>query len=266
MTDNYNIMGNNYDHKSNLGGSPTNSTITGWALLGAGSLYLLYKLGMPLPWWLFSWPMILIGVGVFQGLKSNFKNPSWLIMMLIGGVFLLEKATNGTQLRHYLVPIILISVGAFILFTKTNVVNNLLGTEKYDYQNNTDPDNPVVDTSNSKDDAVETVSIFSGSKRNVFSKKFIGGDIVNIMGGTELNLLQADLVKPAVIECVNIMGGAKIMVPNNWEVRSEVISIFGGVDDKRYNPDTSNSGKLLIIRGINVFGGIEVKSYYVQQA
>jgi predicted membrane protein len=217
--------------------------------------YLLYKMGAPLPWWLFSWPMILISVGVFQGIKSDFKNPSWLVLMLVGSVFLIEKISSGTNLRNYLLPIIFIAIGAFILLTG--------GRNKKHRWDSHVPDTDVTSDGihKSTEDVIEAISIFGGTKRNIFSKNFRGGEAVNIFGGTDLNFMQADLQKTAVIECVNIFGGTKLVVPAHWEVRSEVISIMGGVDDKRHMIDQTHSGKLLIIKGINVFGGIDIKAF-----
>jgi predicted membrane protein len=57
-----------------------------------------------------------------------------------------------------------------------------------------------------------------------------------------------------------VMGGTKLIVPSNWEVRSQLTSIFGNVEDKRQSAST-NSDKVLILDGSSVFGGIEIKNY-----
>ncbi len=241
--------------QNNLFNNQNYSYLTGVFLVVAGILYLLYKMGLPLPWWLFSWPMILISIGLFQGVKSNFKNPSWLILMVVGGVFLIENALRGTHLRQYIIPIILISIGGFILINKGRSTSNIFcdGTDS--------SGDPLLGTITSSEDAFEAISIFGGTKRSIFSKNFRGGEVVNVFGGSEVNLLQADATGPMVIECVNLFGGTKLLVPTNWEVRSEVVSIFGGVGDKRFSPEMMSGGKVLIIKGVNIFGGIDIKSY-----
>ncbi len=89
-----------------------------------------------------------------------------------------------------------------------------------------------------------------------------GGDIINFMGGSEINLTQADFTGTVKIDTTNIFGGTKLVVPSNWDVQSEVVAIFGGVDDKRQltgNP--VDPKKLIIIDGFCLFGGIEIRSF-----
>ncbi|MEJ7677198.1 MAG: LiaF domain-containing protein [Segetibacter sp.] len=82
------------------------------------------------------------------------------------------------------------------------------------------------------------------------------------MGGAEINLTQADIQDRAVIEATQIFGGTKIIVPPHWNVKSEVIAVFGGIDDKRpMQAGNLNPEKTLVLRGISVFGGIDIRSY-----
>ena len=53
------------------------------------------------------------------------------------------------------------------------------------------------------------------------------------MGGTEINLMKADIQQPIVLEVNNVFGGAKLIVPSNWNVKNEVTAVFGGIEDKR---------------------------------
>ncbi|MBM3416907.1 MAG: hypothetical protein FJY20_10820 [Bacteroidetes bacterium] len=52
----------------------------------------------------------------------------------------------------------------------------------------------------------------------MLSKDFKGGDIVNIFGGTEFNLSQADIKGRVTLEVTTIFGGTKLIVPSHWEV------------------------------------------------
>ncbi|HEY0610067.1 MAG TPA: LiaF domain-containing protein, partial [Chitinophaga sp.] len=114
----------------------------------------------------------------------------------------------------------------------------------------------------SSDDLVNALAVFGGDNRVVLSKNFQGGDITSIFGGSEVNFTQADFTGTVVVEATAVFGGIELIVPANWEVKMEVNTIFGGVEDKRPvelmgpNPD-----KMLVIRGTCVFGGIEIKSY-----
>jgi predicted membrane protein len=152
-------------------------------------------------------------------------------------------------------PFALIAVGLFILTRPRS---------KWNYEKKTDGDiNPVSEGSgNTKEDFVESTSIFGGAKKIIISKNFKGADLVNIFGGTELDLSQADFTGNSVIELTTIFGGTKLLVPSNWSVKSEAVTIFGGIEDKRkIQATTENFDKTLVIRGTVIFGGIDIKSF-----
>ena len=52
-----------------------------------------------------------------------------------------------------------------------------------------------------------------------------------------------------------------MIVPSNWTVQSEAVTIFGGMEDKRTVAEGENRDKLLLIKGTVLFGGIDIKSY-----
>ena len=82
------------------------------------------------------------------------------------------------------------------------------------------------------------------------------------MGGTEINLMKADIQQPVVLEVNNVFGGTKLIVPSNWDVKNEVTAVFGGIEDKRdINTGIPDPGKIMILKGTCVFGGIEVTNY-----
>jgi hypothetical protein len=58
-----------------------------------------------------------------------------------------------------------------------------------------------------------------------------------------------------------VMGGAKIIVPPNWEVKSEASIVLGSLEDKRQARQVVDFNKVLIIRGTTFMGGIELKSF-----
>jgi len=110
-------------------------------------------------------------------------------------------------------------------------------------------------------DFIDTTSIFAGVHKKVVSKTFKGGDITTVLGGTEIDLTQADFTGTVRLEVTQIMGGTKIIVPPHWEVRSEVTAVFAGFEDKRQQPAVTNPDKVLIINGTSILGGIELKNY-----
>ena len=100
-----------------------------------------------------------------------------------------------------------------------------------------------------------------GSKRRIFSKNFKGGQITSIFGGSDLDLTHADLEGTAVVDVVSVFGGVKLLVPANWEVRSDITAILGGVDDKRKDPSVLTPTKKIVLTGFCMFGGVDIKSF-----
>ena len=96
----------------------------------------------------------------------------------------------------------------------------------------------------------------------VVSKKFQGGEIVSILGGSDINLSQSDIQGKVRLETTNIMGGTKLVIPPTWDVQSELVALFGGVEDKRdIRAGNIDPQKVLVLEGTCLFGGIEIRSF-----
>lgn len=234
-----------------------NNVLTGIFILIIGVVALMRATIPDFPDWAFSWQMMLIAFGLFIGVRHNFRGGAWLALLLVGGIFLFRDIYPEFSFNR-IWPVVLIVVGLFIIMRprrkwkfnggkKTEGTSDSFFSEDIDY---------------SKDDFVDSTSIFGGAKKIVISKNFKGGDLVNIFGGTELDLSQADFTGVAVIELTTIFGGTKLLVPSNWSVKSEAVTIFGGIEDKRRMQQiTEASEKTLLIRGTVIFGGIDIKSF-----
>jgi predicted membrane protein len=204
-----------------------------------------------LPRWVFTWKMLLIVIGLFISFKHSFRNVGGIILILIGGVFLIEDIVPGLTFRTYIIPVGIIIVGLWmILFPSRR------SQYKERWRRTFDKD------SESKEDVLDTVTVFGGIKKNIISKDFKGGEVTTVFGGTELNLTQADFELETTIEIVQVFGGTKLIVPANWEIKSELTAILAGIDDKRL-PVANVTGprKVLILKGTSFLGGIEIRSY-----
>ena len=93
-----------------------NRLLTGLFLIIAGVLLFANKMGVVMPPWLFTWPMILIGIGILKGLQSGFRDNTWIILLLVGGLFLGDNIVTDIYLHNYILPIIIISVGVLFIF------------------------------------------------------------------------------------------------------------------------------------------------------
>ncbi|MEI9946842.1 MAG: LiaF domain-containing protein [Chitinophagaceae bacterium] len=236
---------------------------TGLFLLIVGGLALVRSFGVPVPDWLFSWQMLLIGIGLFIGFRKGFDTGGWFVPILIGGAFLVNEYFLDGQLHRHMWPLVLVIVGVAFIFRSFRRPGQ---QQRWSEKKNAGMERETIalesEETYSEDDFVNTTCIFGSSKKVVLSKNFKGGDLVNIFGGSEVDLTQADLTDAATIEITAMFGGATLIVPSNWEVKSTIVTIFGGINDKRKMPALSDKpGKKLILKGTVVFGGIEIKSY-----
>lgn len=241
---------------------PKNNLSAGIILIIIGILFLLNRIPQTaalFPQWLFTWPSILIILGLFIGVKSGFRNFVWLILILIGTYALLyHNQFISLNLKPFLLPIGLILIGIAVM-TKRSKACNQYRHRHHRYRHFNTPAEPV----NNTDDYININSMFGNIERSVFSKDFKGGQINVLFGGTELNFSQADFEGVATLELSILFGGGEIIIPANWEVKNEISVIFGGTEDKRSSPphQANEAPKTLILKGSVVFGGIEIKSY-----
>ena len=238
-----------------------NNVWAGLFLLGIGTVLLLRQAGLNFPFWLFTWPMILVALGILGGIKNRFRPGGWLIILAVGGVFLAEYIFPDISVRQIAWPLLIMAVGFWIIVRPKTHHRHFGRCMRRQREANPGfiGDEEVVSDSN---DIIDTTSVFGGVKKIVLSKKFKGGEVVNFMGGTELNLIQSDIQGRINIDATNIFGGTKLIVPPTWDVQSDIVAIFGGVDDKRrIAAEPTDPTKIIHLSGVCLFGGIEIKSY-----
>ncbi|WP_051189323.1 LiaF transmembrane domain-containing protein [Daejeonella oryzae] len=240
--------------------------IVGLILLGIGCLLLLKSFNlMFFPGWIFSFPVVLIGIGTIIGLRKGFRRPAPQILIILGTILLAHKILPGDSDR-FIWPVAIIGIGLWIILKPSKYY----GKDSDAWDKRVDQSDPLSDSAdyqfdnknqNSFQERLDAVSIFGGVKKNITSKNFKGGDIVNIFGGSEINLTQADINGTIRLEVVQVFGGTKIILPANWTIHSEMAAIFGGIEDKRPVQTAANPDKVLIIEGVSIFGGIDIRSF-----
>jgi len=227
---------------------------TGIILVLGGLVYLAYKMGAPFPAWILTWHTALIAGGILVGIKNRFKNNSWIIMILVGGIFLADDMLPDIDFHNYIGPIIAIAVGAiFILRPRYNAKHNRKWRSGF-----------IQPTSNTSSDAeyIDDTSFMGSMNKVILSKNFKGGEITCVLGGALIDLSQADIQGMAELEINQVFGGTKLIVPANWNLKIEIVAVLGGVEDKRtVQANAVDNNKTLVLKGNTVFGGIEIKNY-----
>jgi predicted membrane protein len=181
---------------------------------------------------------------------------------------LADRELPELNFHDYLVPVLIIAVGALFIVrprsARWNYRNRIAGEWKDKWSSNTDSWQAASSqTTSDSVDYINSTSIFSGVKRVVLSKNFMGGNITCIMGGAEIDFTQADIQGTAIIRIEQVFGGTKLIVPPHWVVNNDIDGIFHGVEDKRRMQPGSNidTNKILILKGSSIFGGIDIRSF-----
>nr|WP_287936542.1 DUF5668 domain-containing protein [Algoriphagus sp.] len=278
---------NNYTKPRNDG-----NIAFGFIILGIGVILLLRKIGLFIPDWVLSWPMILIAIGTFSIIKHEFKSFFGFIMLFIGTYFLLKREFDfDFGIGQYIWPIGLIILGIYLI-TQKNRENKVLedirknwesqrkttssfssgskledakiveeGETKSSFQSS-DSAGFTRTTGTSFADRLNIDAIFSGVNRKMMSKNFQGGKITAAFGGADLDLTQVDFEGVVTIQVDIIFGGVKMIVPPHWDIRTEVTNIAAGLEDKRFFRDGGvDPSKVVVLKGTILFGGLEIKSF-----
>jgi predicted membrane protein len=225
--------------------------IIGLIIIAVGAMLLLRNLNFFAPFhfmnFIFSWKMILVIIGLILFFNSSNKS-SGVILMAVGGFLLIPDILGIPYFNMWRVglPLLLMVVGILILLRK-NFDTRRLDTETRQHDM----------------DYIDEVTIFGGVKKSINTKTFKGGKATAVFGGSELNLLNSGLAEGQnVIDMLAIFGGVTMHVPEDWSVKIDVVSIFGGFSDDRSHSrlivrDTSRE---LVIKGMVIFGGGEIKT------
>ncbi|AMR31966.1 hypothetical protein A0256_11300 [Mucilaginibacter sp. PAMC 26640] len=277
-------MNTNIDQKPNRANG---KVMAGAILLLVGAFLLLRQLNLLFfPDWLDLQPLWLVAIGLFIGARNNYQKASWVILTGLGVILLVTQ--NIDNASGFVWPLAIIGLGLWIILRKKKTGEHLAADGDYwDRKYKADPistDKPLADFGDteynatgtvppadtnstnvpplSHDDILDATAIFGGVNKTIFSKSFRGGDITNIFGGTELDFTHADIQGRAIIDVTQVFGGTKIIVPADWQVITDMSSIFAGVDDKRLKHlRPVNSTKVLILKGVSLFAGLEIRSY-----
>ena len=249
-----------------------NRVILGIILIAIGVIYLAKTFYFPFDIDIFSFPVILVVVGIVIMLNSG--NKLFGALLSIFGVLLYFN----DQITVW--PFFFILWGIYIIFKNRSRQHRAFSLPQPDMENPSNSDekkdfrNDIADfvkseknryyDSSIKKDYIDDISIFGGGHKVIHSDSFKGGNITAIFGGSEIDLTQCKLAPgDNIIDVVMIFGGSTIIVPNNWDVVLNVTPLFGGFSNKknRYVSSGTEPAGTLHIKGVVLFGGGEVKSY-----
>jgi predicted membrane protein len=104
------------------------------------------------------------------------------------------------------------------------------------------------------------VVIFGSESKKINSYDFQGGKILAVFGGMEIDLTNCTLNKENnLVELVAVFGGITFIVPKEWNVKSQVVPVMGGIEDNGKANEYVDPAAEFFIKGVIVCGGIEIK-------
>lgn len=215
--------------------------IGGVVFIVAGVFLLLEKTGyLPAGFVLHFWPMIFIVIGLLKIVYAGGRPTGFVLIAL--GVFLQLHEMGLIHLNFWdLWPVFIIIAGIGML-----------------WQALSRRESPVV-----SENEFDSLYVFGGGDRNINTKNFKGGSLFAVFGGYKIDFTHADMEgNQAVVEANAIFGGGEIRVPESWQVIVKGVGVFGAYEDKtrHFQPDASKPTKILVVKGVAMFGGIEIKN------
>jgi len=249
--------------------------VTGLLIIAAGVLLFLFNNGDLDPAYkhiVFSWPSLLVAIG-FTCLFSRFKWIFGVVLMLVGGFFLMRKVGTTTGIWMHsqsLWTVLLVAFGVII------VVKAIWGTghchrraEAWHKRCRQEGENfsrrhvrGNWKNRGSETGYIDRNYLFGGAKERIIIKDFKGGEINCAFGGMELDLMDAQLVEGVNILRINILcGGVVIFAPMAWKIEIRQSSMLGNFEDHRPKPPFEIDDKRLLVLEVSVMlGGGEIKT------
>ena len=222
-------------------------------LIGISALFQqlgFWSLGYIISTW---WPLILIGAGIRQLSGKPVSKTSGIVLIVLGGLFQMRKLDIITvSLARFFWPGIIIAIGVSML-VPSNLAKKNRESSKEDYE---------FRKSESDEDMVDNLALFSGLKTRNVSKSFRGGSLVAIFGGIDLDLRDAFIINnSARIDVTSTFGGVNIIVPPDWKIVVKGVPIFGGWSNQTRGKNYDNpDAPVLTVHCFVAFGGVDIKN------
>ena len=109
------------------------------------------------------------------------------------------------------------------------------------------------------EDVEQIFQIFSGNDRSGKWRLPKEIQIYSLFSGCDIDLTDAEFSQPELrIQLFNLFSGETIYVPEGVNVKSNVFSIFGGVDNSVMS-SSAPGAPTIIIEGVSIFSGIDIQ-------
>jgi len=183
----------------------------------------------------------------------------WPVLFIVAGLLYVSFTP-----RHLLLPAVLIVVGFALLARSLDFVPDWVSTVFW----------PAVlvgiglwvilgqgfgSQTMQRGDRVNSLVAFFGRELVNESQQFAGGSILNVFGGTDIDLRRARPVpEGAAMDVVVAFGGVDIVVPEGWRVEVKGLPLFGGWSNKTSRDLLDPDAPRLSVEALVAFEGLEI--------
>lgn len=238
------------DKKKHRSRRSFSGVLLGLTVICMGVLWLLSKLGIVViaSLWHY-WPavIILVGLGNLIQRGAGVSHRVFAVLIIGAGAALQLHTLGWIHLQwDYIWPAAIIIVGVWIAFTSI-----FIGRHQRPWKKKGLPEIP------------QDFVLFGGREARVTTEGWEGGEATAIFGGYNIDLRRAEMQGNEVMfEARAIFGGVEIKVPDHWIVELKGAPIMGAFEDKTRppRPEPGVEPKRLIVTGVAIFGGVEVKN------
>ncbi|MEO8432430.1 MAG: DUF5668 domain-containing protein [Acidobacteriota bacterium] len=237
----------------------TGRIVAGGILILLGLLFTLDNFGLVRAGDVFHyWPLFIVGFGLLKISQSRAREQrvAGYVITAVGFLLLARTLRLLPFGLRQLWPVVLLLVGALLVW------ESLRGRGA-----RTDGGSGIA----ARDESVagSTLNEFAfmgGGDRVVRSQDFRGGEVTAIMGGFQIDLRGAAIGGAAAeMEIFTLWGGVDLRVPEDWNVVVRGVPVLGVFSNSTRSagsadPRGSAPGKSLIVKGMSIMGGVEVKN------
>jgi len=183
-------------------------------------------------------PSLFVLVGLFAMIASGFRNlvGPLIVVLVAGGWQLVALEYLAAETVFSLWPVLIVLFGLSLILGQYRA--RAVARES---------------------DYLTSVAVFGGRTERSTSKAFHGADLTAVFGGVELDLRDAVVEHPpATINAGALFGGVDLIVPREWNVRVDVLPLFGAAEDERPRRAAEHDEVDLVVTGFAFFGGVSV--------
>jgi predicted membrane protein len=230
-------------------GSVTLRPVLGLLIVALGGIFLADNLGFVDAHEVMRlfWPGALVLIGLVVLLQPPGRSHRyWGLVWVVAGVWVYGHQQGWIEVDFWQI----FFPGVLILFGASLVLRSIHGARPR-----------RADGAEDRDAYTRAFAVMAGNVRRSVSSAFRGAELTAVMGGVHLDLTGARLEgEEALVDVFAFWGGIEIRVPPDWAVVSRVTPLMAGYEDKTRPAAATAPARRLVVRGLVVMGGVEVKN------